>query len=175
MKTTVRPTKPSHDIDIMSCQDSKASDAGLPRSKELLSDPGRKKRIAGDSKMSHSRQKLTEMPSAKACSHSSKKLISGDSKGEDPMNHTDGDLDGESQENATEDRICQATEDRGRSSVRTRKINAAFEQADYEDEYSTSEETSISSGCSSTGSVGKGTYIFFKCRIKLIGMHFVLY
>lgn len=155
-KTNTRPARPTQDMDIMACQDSKASDAVLPRSKEPPpSEQSRKKRITGDPKLNHTRQKLTEMTSAKAASHS-KKSASGEPRVEDTPNPVD--CEGESQDVAAEDRTSEASDEKGPASAKSRKVNAsqsAYEEGDYDDDYSTSEETSISSGCSSTGSLGR--------------------
>ncbi|KAJ1526736.1 hypothetical protein ONE63_008315 [Megalurothrips usitatus] len=152
MKTNARSSRPNQDI--MSCQDAKTTE-GLPRSKESLAEQSRKKRISGDSKLSHARSKTTELNPSKACSHSSKRLATGELRVEGSSNSAE--CEGESQELASEDIATESTEDMENASVKHRKINAShlvFDEVDYEDDYSTSEEASISSGCSSTGSLG---------------------
>ncbi|KAK3930467.1 (E3-independent) E2 ubiquitin-conjugating enzyme [Frankliniella fusca] len=156
-KTNIRPMKTCQDIDIMSCQDSKASDSGVARNKDPASEQTRKKRTAGESKLTYSRQKLQEA-SMKAGSHSSKRLATGEHRVEDSSIANKN--DGVSQEPATEDHTSEASGNKGYSVAKTRTINASHQLGseevvhDHEDDYSTSEETSISSGCSSTGSLG---------------------
>lgn len=155
-KASNRPTKQNQDMDIMSCQDSKAADTGLPRSKEPSTEQSRKKRITGDSKLSYNRLKLAEMTSAKSSSHSSKRLATGEPRVEESSNTECG--DGECTEPAPEDREGEAVEGKDHSSVKIHKTNASHlvcDEVDFDDEYSTSEEASISSGCSSTGSLGE--------------------
>jgi len=131
LKSPPRPPKPNHGVDIMSCQD-KQVDSIPPKSKETAIDQ-RKKRIIAEPKTSHSRQSAASDAKLRANPQSaSRRAVKSEAAAPNAAAHDDGD-DADKQ-----------------------PVNSAEADGDFEDVDSSSDDESISSGCSSNGSHGEG-------------------